>query len=61
MPFLKDLSPVEEMAPTVGVLFSAVNENIERLKSIVSGISREELEYKGEHGDKNSIAQLIYH
>lgn len=21
MPFLKDLSPVEEMAPTVGVLF----------------------------------------
>ncbi|MGO4899743.1 DinB family protein [Bacillus sp. GM2] len=61
MQFLKDLSPVEEMAPTVGVLFSAVNENIERLKSIVSGISREELEYKGEHGDKNSIAQLIYH
>lgn len=42
MPFLKDLSPDEEMAPTVGLLFSAVNENIERLKSIVSGISREE-------------------
>ncbi|MCY7754183.1 DinB family protein [Bacillus haynesii] len=61
MPFLKDLSPVEEMAPTVGMLFSAVNENIERLKSIVSGISQEELEYKGEHGDKNCIAQLIYH
>ncbi|MFO6495100.1 MULTISPECIES: DinB family protein [Bacillus] len=61
MTFIKDLHTNEQMAPVTGILFSAVNENIERLKSIVSGISQEELEYKGERGDQNSIAQLIYH
>ncbi|MED1739037.1 DinB family protein [Bacillus swezeyi] len=61
MSFVKDLHTDEEMAPAVAVLFSAVNENIERLKSIVSGISQEALEYKGEYGSENSIAQLIYH
>ncbi|MGR3206186.1 DinB family protein [Bacillus glycinifermentans] len=61
MGFVKDLHTDEKMAPAVGVLFSAVSENVGRLKSIVSGISRELLEYKGEHGDQNSIAQLISH
>lgn len=61
MGFVKDLHTEEKMAPAVGVLYSAVSENVERLKSIVSGISPELLEYKGEHGDQNSIAQLISH
>lgn len=61
MALIRDLSTDEKMAPAVGVLFSAVNENIGRLKSIVSGSSQEMLDDKGEHGNKNSIAQLIYH
>ncbi|WP_026701279.1 DinB family protein [Salibacterium aidingense] len=49
------------MTPTVGLLYSAVKENNQRLKSITEGMSLEEVEYKGPNNNFNSTAQLINH
>ncbi|MFP7469462.1 hypothetical protein SFC55_00470 [Niallia taxi] len=44
---LKDLRGPREMEPDVGMLFALVNENYQRLVSIVKGVPQGELEYKG--------------
>ncbi|HFK1529157.1 hypothetical protein CON42_08435 [Bacillus thuringiensis] len=49
------------MEPTVGMLFAMVESNYERLKSIVQGMSQEELDYQGYKQKYNSTAQLIRH
>lgn len=56
-----DLQGEANMEPIVGMLFSAVRENSERLKSITEGMSQEEVDYKGEQNQFNSTAQLIRH
>lgn len=56
-----DLQCEANMEPIVGMLFSAVRENSERLKSITEGMSQEEVDYKGEQNQFNSTAQLIRH
>lgn len=49
------------MTPVVGMLYSAVKENYERLKTITTDMSQEELDYHGPNGELNSIGQLIKH
>ncbi|RUQ32851.1 DinB family protein [Peribacillus cavernae] len=49
------------MDPVVGMLFSMFDGNYRRLKSIVAGMSQEELDYKGPNLQYNSTAQLIRH
>lgn len=44
---MKDLSIRNDMAPTVSLLYSAVEENSLRLASIVSHMTHSELYYKG--------------
>lgn len=39
--------------PAVGMLFSMVAGNCQRLKSIVEGMSQEEVDFKGPNGDYN--------
>ncbi|WP_339236769.1 DinB family protein [Paenibacillus sp. FSL R5-0517] len=56
-----DLQGEANMAPVVGMLLSAVTENSQRLKSITEGMSQEEVDYRGEHNQFNSTAQLIRH
>ncbi|QNU39227.1 DinB family protein [Geobacillus sp. 44B] len=56
-----DLKGEPKMEPIVGMLFSMVKGNYERLKSIVAGMSQEELDYKGPNQKYNSTAQLIRH
>ncbi len=56
-----DLKGEASMSPIVGILFSAVKENIERLQSITEGMSQEEVDYKGPNNKDNSTAQLIKH
>jgi len=56
-----DLQGEANMSPVVGMLFSAVTENSQRLKSITEGMSQEEVDYKGEKNQFNSTAQLIRH
>jgi exonuclease VII small subunit len=49
------------MQPVVGMLFSIVDGNYKRLKTIVRGMSQEELNYKGPNEEFNSTAQLLRH
>ncbi|MGE7823264.1 DinB family protein [Paenibacillus sp. NPDC093718] len=58
---LYDLQGEENMSTIVGMLYSAVRENSQRLKSISEGMSQEEIDYKGPDGNYNSAAQLIKH
>lgn len=56
-----DLQGEANMQPVVGMLYSAVRENSERLKLITSGMSQEEVDYRGPDQSFNSTAQLIKH
>ncbi|WP_332274584.1 DinB family protein [Bacillus velezensis] len=56
-----DLKGEPHMDHVVGMLYSAVNENYSRLKTIVSDMSQEEIDYKGPNQKYNSTAQLIKH
>lgn len=56
-----DLQGEANMAPIVGMLWSAVRENNQRLKLITEGMTLEEVDYKGPDGSYNSTAQLIRH
>lgn len=58
---LLDLKGEPKMDPIVGMLYSTVNGNYKRLKSIVADMSQEELDYKGPNHKYNSTAQLIRH
>lgn len=58
---LYDLQGETNMSPIVGMLFSAVKENNQRLKLITEGMSQEEVDYKGPNSNYNSTAQLIKH
>lgn len=56
-----DLQGQPNMSPVVGMLFSAVKENNQRLKLITEGITQDEVDYKGPDNSYNNIAQLIRH
>lgn len=56
-----DLKGDSEMDSAVGTLYSMVEGNYKRLKSIVHGMSQEELDYKGPKQNYNSTAQLLKH
>lgn len=56
-----DLKGNSQMDPIVGMLYSMVENNYQRLKSIVAGMDQEELEYKGPSQNDNSTAQLLRH
>lgn len=56
-----DLQGEANMSPIVGMLFSAVNENNQRLKIITEGMSQEEVDYRGLDNNFNSTAQLLKH
>ncbi|GAA0841698.1 DinB family protein [Paenibacillus glucanolyticus] len=58
---LHDLQGEENMSTMVGMLYGAVKENSQRLKSISEGMSQEEVDYKGPSSHYNSTAQLIQH
>ncbi|QOT11091.1 DinB family protein [Paenibacillus sp. JNUCC32] len=58
---LYDLQGEGNMSTIVGMLYGAVRENSERLKSVSEGMSQEEVDYKGPGGHYNSAAQLIKH
>lgn len=58
---MRDLFIRNDMAPTVSLLYSAVEENSLRLASIVSHMTHNELYYKGRCQTKNCIAQLLHH
>jgi len=49
------------MPSIVGILYSAVKENSQRLQLITQGMSQEEVDYKGPNNNFNSTAQLIKH
>ena len=49
------------MEPIVGILYSTVYGNYQRLKSIVTGMSQVELDFKGQNNKYNSTAQLLRH
>lgn len=44
---LYDLQGEANMSPIVGILYSAVEENSQRLQLITDGMSQEEVDYKG--------------
>lgn len=56
-----DLIGEPKMDPVVGMLYSMVEENYKRLKSLVAGMLQEELDYKGPNHKYNSTAQLLRH
>lgn len=58
---LYDLQGEANMTPIVGMLYSAVKENSDRLRFITVGMSQEEVDYKGPDHNENSTAQLIRH
>ncbi|MFS0592298.1 DinB family protein [Cytobacillus horneckiae] len=58
---LLDLKGEQKMEPIVGILYSMVEGNYKRLKSIVEGMSQEEIDYKGVNQKDNSTAQLLRH
>ncbi|OAX49393.1 DinB family protein [Paenibacillus sp. AD87] len=58
---LYDLKGEANMSPVVGLLYSAITENSQRLQRITDGISQEEIDYKGPNNNFNSTAQLIKH
>ncbi|MBD2870379.1 DinB family protein [Paenibacillus arenilitoris] len=49
------------MSPIAGMLYSAVKENSQRLQAITSGMSQDEVDYRGPRNNSNSTAQLIKH
>lgn len=51
----------EQMSPVVGLLHAMVDYNYRRLLSLVKDLSQEQIDYRGEHDDLNSIAQHIRH
>ncbi|RKN60849.1 DinB family protein [Paenibacillus ginsengarvi] len=56
-----DLEGEANMSPVVGMLYSAVKENSQRLRFITEGMSQQEVDYKGPDNNFNSAAQLIKH
>lgn len=56
-----DLKGAHDMQAFTGMLYSMFEENYQRLKSIVAGMSQQELEYKGPDHKYNSTAQLLKH
>ncbi|WP_194165679.1 DinB family protein [Oceanobacillus sp. CFH 90083] len=56
-----DLKSPPKMEPVVGMLYAALENNYHRLKSIITDMSQEELDYKGPNQKYNSTAQLIRH
>lgn len=58
---LLDLKGEHKMEPIVGILYSMVEGNYKRLKSIVEGMSQAEIDYKGVNQKDNSTAQLLRH
>ncbi|KRF43500.1 DinB family protein [Paenibacillus sp. Soil787] len=58
---LYDLKGEANMSTIVGMLYSAVKENSQRLRLISDGMSQEEVDYKGPNNNFNSTAQLIKH
>lgn len=58
---LYDLKGEPNMTTMVGMLYSAVKENNQRLKSITEGMSQEEVDYKGPDNSFISTAQLLKH
>lgn len=56
-----DLKSGANMSPIVGMLYSAVKGNNERLQTVTVGMSQEEIDYKGPNNGYNSTAQLIRH
>jgi len=49
------------MSPIVGMLYSAVVQNNQRLQFITNGMTQDEVDYKGHDSQYNSTAQLIRH
>ncbi|MBM0066384.1 DinB family protein [Alkalicoccobacillus gibsonii] len=58
---IRDLQTTHPMHPITNLLFAAIEENYQRLCSIVKDIDQEVLDFKGVGGEENSIAQLIKH
>jgi uncharacterized damage-inducible protein DinB len=58
---LYDLKGESEMSTIVGILYSAVKENSQRLHLITEGMSQEEVDYRGPRNKFNSTAQLLKH
>lgn len=58
---LYDLQGEANMSPVVGILYSAVIENSQRLQLTAKGMSQEEVDYKGPNNSFNSTAQIIKH
>ncbi|MBX9975999.1 DinB family protein [Cytobacillus firmus] len=56
-----DLKGELKMEPIVGMLYSMVDGNYHRLRSIVKDMSQTELDYKGPNQNYNSTAQLLRH
>ncbi|MCS0670139.1 DinB family protein [Cytobacillus firmus] len=56
-----DLKGDLSMEPIIGLLYSMVDGNYRRLKSIVEDMSQRELDYKGPNQNYNSTAQLLRH
>ncbi|MBX9955638.1 DinB family protein [Peribacillus simplex] len=56
-----DLRGELEMDTVTGILYSMVDGNYKRLKSIVANMSQEEIDYKGPDRKCNSTAQLLKH
>lgn len=56
-----DLKGEATMSPIVGMLYSAVKGNYERLQFITREMSQEEIDYNGPKNNYNSTAQLINH
>lgn len=56
-----DLQGEASMSHIVGILYSAVKENSQRLQLITAGMLQEEVDYKGPNNNFNSTAQLIKH
>ncbi|WP_138755850.1 DinB family protein [Paenibacillus sinopodophylli] len=58
---LYDLQKEAAMSPIVGMLYSAVKQNNQRLQFITNGMSQDEVDYRGPTHKYNSTAQLIKH
>lgn len=56
-----DLTPDAELTPGIGMLFSMVTYNFNRLKRHLNGLTQNEIDFKGPANDMNSIAQLLRH
>ncbi|MCR8656665.1 DinB family protein [Paenibacillus endoradicis] len=58
---LYDLQGEPNMTPIVGILYSTVKENSQRLQLITNDMTQEEVDYKGPNHEFNSTAQLLRH